>query len=163
LALSGIRWRGEAKTIVHIADAPAHGARFCGCENHEDESSKPEPLIKAVAQQGILVMGLSLNGGATLSFNVCKAIYDAAGGRKYTIESFVVDGRWGEGAVRRHGCCRSIKSWSLGKKKKYEMRRSRDADDLCEEEEPPTSGGIGAKLATATASVCEDALAMEYA
>jgi hypothetical protein len=182
LALGRMAWRGGAKTIVHIADAPAHGARFCGSRNHEEESSKLDPLIKCVAQRGILVMGLDLNGGSTLSFNACKAIYDAAGGRKYTIESFVVQGGWGEDAGRctrscamsssmgkRMRCCRrsstredDLSSW-VGKKRKCRRRSSGSEDDLSDAALPPASDGIGAKLATATASVCEDALAMEYA
>jgi hypothetical protein len=161
LALGRIAWRNGAKTIVHIADAPAHGARFCGYNNHEEESSKLKPLIKRVAQQGILVMALDLNGSATLSFNACKAMYDAAGGRKYTIESFVVQGGWGEGTA----CCRRRSSASLssGTKRKSKMRCSRDPDDRLHKARPPASDGIGVKLATATASVCDDALAMEYA
>jgi hypothetical protein len=46
LVLREIQWRDGAKTIIHIADAPAHGKRYCGHENHEEESHKLAPLIE---------------------------------------------------------------------------------------------------------------------
>jgi hypothetical protein len=108
-----------------------HGARFCGHTNHEEESNKLEPLIKRVAQQRILVMALDLNGGATFSFNVCKAIHDAAGGRKYTIESCA------ERKIRSSICHFSETENECSK------CRSRKADDSFDEAPPPTSAGSG--------------------
>jgi hypothetical protein len=55
VALSEMRWRGGAKTVVHITDAPAHGARYCGHPNHEEEAPKLAPLIERVTRDGILV------------------------------------------------------------------------------------------------------------
>lgn len=88
IALKQIHWRDGAKTIVHIADAPAHGSAFGG-PGHESEAEKLPPLIRGLAEQGILVSGLDLNHGATKSFMACKAIYDEANGPRFDVETFV--------------------------------------------------------------------------
>jgi hypothetical protein len=92
LALDSVTWRDGAKTIIHIADAPAHGNAYCGSVNHEEESPKLQPLIEAVAKRGILISGMDLNYGASASFNVCKDIYDRAGGCRFNIERLSLNG-----------------------------------------------------------------------
>jgi hypothetical protein len=37
-ALHSLKWRNGAKTIIHIADAPAHGRAYCGYPNHALQS-----------------------------------------------------------------------------------------------------------------------------
>jgi hypothetical protein len=103
LALRQIEWRDGAKTIIHIADAPAHGELYCGFANHDEEYDELVMLIEGVAgaAAGILVTGLDLNSCATRSFNECKTIYDTAHGRKYTVESFAVQLGWGDARVVR--------------------------------------------------------------
>jgi hypothetical protein len=88
LALEKMHWRAGAKTIIHIADAPAHGREYCGATNHEEESPKLRPLIEAVARRGILLSCIDINYGAACSFSGCKDIYEAAGGCKFKIERF---------------------------------------------------------------------------
>jgi hypothetical protein len=174
LALNQIQWRSGAKTIVHIADAPAHGERYCGVTNHEEETPKLAPLIERVARQGILVTALNLNAGATLSFTECKTVYDAAGGRRYAIESFAVQGGWGDDE-KAAPCRKRASRAECGKKtrrasgdecgkKKRKASRAEDDDELETVIAPPPSASarIAAKLADATASTCHAALAMEY-
>jgi hypothetical protein len=88
IALKQIHWEDGAKTIVHIADAPAHGSAFGG-PGHEAEAEKLPPLVRGLAEQGIVMSGLDLNHGATTSFMACKAIYDKANGPRFDIETFV--------------------------------------------------------------------------
>jgi hypothetical protein len=88
IALKQIHWGDGAKTIVHIADAPAHGLAFGG-PGHQGEAEKLPPLIQGLAEQGIVVSGLDLNHGATKSFMACKAIYDKANGPRLDVETFV--------------------------------------------------------------------------
>jgi hypothetical protein len=45
LSLDGVRWRDGQKTMIFIADAPAHGRQFCGHRNHKEEAPKLAPLI----------------------------------------------------------------------------------------------------------------------
>jgi hypothetical protein len=90
LSLTGVTWRGGRKTLIWIADAPAHGRRFCGSLNHEEESPKLPPLIVEVAKAQIHVQGLSLQGGANATFTEFKTIYDAAEGPGCTFEQFSV-------------------------------------------------------------------------
>jgi hypothetical protein len=73
-----------------MADAPAHGKRYCGHSNHEPESPKLRPLMEQAAKMGITIIGFDLNGGATLAFAECKKDYDAAGGKQFLIERFAV-------------------------------------------------------------------------
>jgi hypothetical protein len=94
LALKQIDWRGGAKAIIHIADAPAHGQEYCGYENHEDESPKLAPLIQEVAKRGILLSCIDINEGASIAFQACQQIYDAAGGPKFSLEMLSLRGSY---------------------------------------------------------------------
>jgi hypothetical protein len=96
LVLNSMQWRDGAKTIIHIADAPAHGWRFCGTSNHDDQQQLLPPLIQEVAKRRIILSCLDLNGGATLSFNECKKIYDEEDGPKCSIERFDAGVGYGE-------------------------------------------------------------------
>jgi hypothetical protein len=96
LALTKMAWRKGAKTIIHFADAPAHGARYCGQVNHEEESPKLAPLIGNVAKQGIVLSALDIRAGAALSFAECRKVYAAAGGRKFTVEVFQPQPTYGD-------------------------------------------------------------------
>lgn len=88
IALCEINWREGAKTIIHISDADAHGKRYCGYRNHEEETAKLEPLIFELASMRAVITGMNMNNGATKSFNECKKIYERAKGPKYVIEDF---------------------------------------------------------------------------
>jgi hypothetical protein len=90
LSLTAVHWREGRKTLIWIADAPAHGRRFCGMTNHDDETAKLPPLIVQLARSQIHVQGLNLGGGATTTFVEFKKIYDEAGGPSCTYEQFSV-------------------------------------------------------------------------
>jgi hypothetical protein len=76
--LHEIQWRDAAKAVVHIADAPAHGKRFCGMDNHNDQKALLPPFIEELAAKKIAVSCLNIGGGARLSYSEMKAIYDKA-------------------------------------------------------------------------------------
>jgi hypothetical protein len=80
-ALNRMSWRpGSKRGLVWIADAPAHGRRFCGEENHESEGPKLEALIECIACERFNFYGLSLNNGADRTFFEMEKIYKAHGG-----------------------------------------------------------------------------------
>jgi hypothetical protein len=72
----GLSWRRTAHhAIVWMADAPAHGHRYCGRTNHQEEEPKLEPLIQDLARQGAAFQGFSIGGGANQTFEEMKKIY----------------------------------------------------------------------------------------
>jgi hypothetical protein len=178
LALHQIKWRDGAKSLIHIANAPVHGRRYCGQDNHEEESGKLEPLIAAVAKRGIIVSGLDLNSGATLSFNECRKIYEFAKGPKFTVESFAVQGSYGDGAVCEASgasvshsfCCsaacfapaRGIRTKQASLKSKSAKPASMACCSAASDMAPPMSDAIGEKLAACVDSACDDALGARY-
>jgi hypothetical protein len=87
LALHEMNWRDGGKTIIHIADAPAHGLIWGGC-GHEEEATKLSPLIEEVAKRRIVVTALDINSGAAMSFKRCKEIYDAVQGPGFDYQVF---------------------------------------------------------------------------
>jgi hypothetical protein len=63
---------------VWIADANAHGKRYCGRLNHQDEEPKLEPQIKALIDRQMKFQGFSLRGGANTTFTEMQQIYEQA-------------------------------------------------------------------------------------
>jgi hypothetical protein len=131
LALEAIKWRKGAKTIIHIADAPAHGEHYSGFRTHEEESHKLAPLIRSVAEQGILISCIDINTGAARSFNACKEIYEQSGGRKFTVEN-LIDERY----VGKPGDCDEGESFDMEDARVFgaealEMRLQRHVDFAC--------------------------------
>jgi hypothetical protein len=89
LATTRMSWRdGSKRALIWIADAPAHGAKYCGANNHQEEEPKLEPLVRAIAAERYYFVGMSLNNGADRSFAAMKAIYEAGGGPSFHVESF---------------------------------------------------------------------------
>lgn len=63
-AFNSLSWRDNSKrAIIWIADAPAHGQRYCGSSNHQEEEPKLEPLVKQLAQDRYYFVSISLNNG----------------------------------------------------------------------------------------------------
>jgi hypothetical protein len=88
-ALERIEWReGSKRALIWMADAPGHGRRYCGIDNHQEEEPKLEPLVQQLAREQFYFVGLSLNGGADRSFKAMKEIYDSNEGKSFIIESF---------------------------------------------------------------------------
>jgi hypothetical protein len=98
MALQAIHWCDGAKTIIHIADSPAHGAAFSGAFGHEEEAAKLPPLIYKVASRRIVVSAMNI-AGATPGFAACKKIYDEAGGCDFKIENLELPSGHGESTV----------------------------------------------------------------
>lgn len=89
IALNKLSWReGGKRAIIWIADAPAHGKRYCGSDNHQEEEPKLEPLVEKLGRDHYYFVGLSLNGGADRTFSEMRNIYNANGGQSFKIESF---------------------------------------------------------------------------
>jgi hypothetical protein len=88
LALNEINWREGGKTIIHMADAPAHGSVFGG-PGHEEEAQKLPLLIVQLAKRHIVISAMDISGGAAKSFAECKKIYDKAQGPGYDIQQFI--------------------------------------------------------------------------
>lgn len=145
LALNAMKWRDGAKTIIHIADAPAHGKLYCGKRNHEEEATKLRPMIETVAKRGILMCCIDINCGAGSAFNVCKAIYETAGGCKFGIEGLSLHRGRGRGSemVDCDDALDDEEGWGEG-----EM----DEDDV-----------VGKRLFDCTDAACDDALNRFYA
>jgi hypothetical protein len=77
-AVLALAWRPTAlRGVVWIADAPAHGRRYCGRVNHQDEEEKLEPLVSALADLNAKFQGFSIKGGANMTFTEMKKIYEA--------------------------------------------------------------------------------------
>ena len=60
LASNNIAWRNGTRLIIHIADAPAHGSKWCGEKNHEEENPKFYPLIKKFIEKKIKIIGFQI-------------------------------------------------------------------------------------------------------
>ncbi|KAK8839404.1 hypothetical protein M9Y10_031753 [Tritrichomonas musculus] len=92
LTLNKLSWDEDArKGIIWIADAPAHGKRFCGEENHQEEEPKLEKLVKELAEKKFYFSGISINGGVDQTFAEMKKIFDENGGKSFRIQSFSPD------------------------------------------------------------------------
>lgn len=97
LSFDRLSWDKESKkAIIWIADAPAHGKRYCGKENHQEEEPKLEPLIEKLAKENYYFVGISLKSesnteGADRTFSEMKKIYEANKGKPFRIESFSPD------------------------------------------------------------------------
>jgi hypothetical protein len=78
-AIVSLSWRPAAQRgVVWIADAPAHGARYCGQVNHQEEEGKLEPLVRQMAAMNIKFQGFSINSRANRTFTEMAKIYTAS-------------------------------------------------------------------------------------
>lgn len=68
-------WRSGTKLVIHIADAPAHCRKYCGYDNHEEESGKLEPLLKKCAEEGIKIICFDINNGCKSCFEKMRNDY----------------------------------------------------------------------------------------
>ena len=94
LALDKINWKENCpRNIILISDAPAHGKYFCGFNNHEEQTERLVNILKRIANSGIFISAIPINGNENLisCFNKMKEIYDKNIGKiksKFTIEPF---------------------------------------------------------------------------
>jgi hypothetical protein len=91
--LCNLLWRPDAlRCVFWIADAPAHGRRFCNLaptfDRHPELESLLEPWVQKVAKLNVVFVGLAL--GVAL-FSQIRVIYTLAGGPSFAIEEFHPD------------------------------------------------------------------------
>lgn len=106
LAIENTDWRPSSKKmIIMLTDADAHGRKYCGYENHQEEEPKLAPLFTEMANQSIYFVGINIKrgGGVVGDYNIpmhngcertlreCKEVYDSNGGRDFLIEDFVIE------------------------------------------------------------------------
>ena len=93
IALYKIKWRGDGKKfIVHICDAPAHGAKYSKDydDNHKEKffEYKLDNLIRQCAIKAFEIVGIYANEYAKKCFEECKKIYDDNHGLSFIIEEY---------------------------------------------------------------------------
>ena len=92
LALTKIIWRNEKKFIIHICDAPAHGALFSKgyCDFHIEQKYENDLIekIKECAKRDIEIIGVYRGVFAEYCFLECKKIYEEYGGKYFTIQEY---------------------------------------------------------------------------
>ena len=104
LALHDLEWDLKGiKIIVWISDSNAHGKRFCGFDNHNEEEIKLKYLVENMFDQKINFLGINLiknhkNSGCEMTLNEMKKIFDACASKsaencylKFIIQNFCVD------------------------------------------------------------------------
>ena len=79
LANEKISWRNGIRTIIHLADAGAHGKLFSNDKYPEEESKLIKELEKC-ALKNIQIFGYVIEESARKSFNECLNIYRNKGG-----------------------------------------------------------------------------------
>lgn len=104
LALNELEWRKRSKKIiVWISDSNAHGKRFCGFDNHNEEEIKMNYLVEMIANREINFLGINLiknnkGDGCEKTLNEMKKIYDECASKSgqskplnFLIHNFKVD------------------------------------------------------------------------
>lgn len=91
LSLS-MNWRNGIRLIIHMADAPAHGAIFGGA-GHEPEAPLLIPLIQQCAARKIKIIGMPIGGSYSQpSYDQCQRNYPLNEDNLYQITPFAGGG-----------------------------------------------------------------------
>ena len=85
-----INWRNGVKTIIHLADAGAHGKEFTLSDKYPEESDKLKAELLKCCQNNIKIFGYIITEDARNSFNQCQNYYRSNGGN-YEICEFKID------------------------------------------------------------------------
>ena len=80
LANENINWRNGIKTIMHLADAGAHGREFTLSDKYPEESSKLKNELMKCAKNNIKIFGYIITEDARNSFIKCQELYKSYGG-----------------------------------------------------------------------------------
>ena len=96
MALHDISWRNESKKlIVWIADANAHGKKYCGYNNHQEEERKLDPLVKEMAKNNYYFIGINImrgkDRGCENTLNEIEKIYRKHHGKSFIIQNIEVE------------------------------------------------------------------------
>ena len=89
LANEKISWRNGIKTIIHLADAGAHGNEFTLSDKYPEESQKLKDELLKCSQNKINIFGYVIQEDARNSFNKCQEYYKNNGGN-YEICDFMI-------------------------------------------------------------------------
>lgn len=68
-------WRSGTKLIIYIADAPAHCRKYCGSNNHEEESGKLEHYLQRCAKEKIKIICFDIRNGCRKCFEIMRGDY----------------------------------------------------------------------------------------
>jgi hypothetical protein len=89
--LLGLSWARESlRSVCWIADSPAHGRRWCGYENHQEEEGKLEPLIRRLQISGVVFLGLDLQAGAGDTFEEMQRVWAENANGQFSYESIML-------------------------------------------------------------------------
>lgn len=80
LANESISWRNGIKSIMHLADAGAHGKEFTLSDKYPEESEKLKDELMKCAKKNIKIFGYIITEDARNSFNKCQELYKSYGG-----------------------------------------------------------------------------------
>lgn len=87
-----MNWRENSKKcIIIISDANAHGKRFCGYDNHNDEEDKLIEAVEKLAEKQCYIIGISVmkrDKGCLKTLQEMKDIYETKNGKCFIIEEF---------------------------------------------------------------------------
>jgi hypothetical protein len=87
--LFSLSWRQQAlRTVFWIADAPAHGRRWCGMDNRQEQEGLLEPYIAALAQTAAVFVGMDIGRGAGTTFAEMRKIWARYSARPFIVEPF---------------------------------------------------------------------------
>jgi Mg-chelatase subunit ChlD len=89
LANEKISWRNGIKTIIHLADAGAHGNEFTLSDKYPEESQKLKDELLKCSRNKINIFGYVIREDARNSFNNCQEFYRNNGGN-YEICDFMM-------------------------------------------------------------------------
>lgn len=86
-------WRdGSKRCIIIISDANAHGKRFCGFDNHNEEENKLINAVKKLAEEKYYIIGINVmkgdDKGCMKTLQEMKDIYETNNGKSFVIEEF---------------------------------------------------------------------------
>lgn len=88
-----LNWREKSKKIIIlISDANAHGNKFCGYDNHNDQEDILTNLTQTMAHNNFIFIGINIikgvDEGCKTTLNEMKTIYDQTGGIKFISAEF---------------------------------------------------------------------------
>lgn len=90
LALNVISWRNESKKlIVWVSDSNAHGFKYSGKTDHQEEEAKLDALTKKMAESNIYFRGINVkknDNGCNKTLLEMQKIYNENGGKSFVIE-----------------------------------------------------------------------------
>ena len=130
IAFHKIIWRNGPKNIVHIADAPAHGKRFCETENHEDQTQPLVNLVQEMSMMGFFYCAIPIGTYPVHGFNEMKNIYEQYDGPSFTISPFTEASYSSIPFEQAMGKKIQSSSWEI-LKASYQHYYGEDLDDLC--------------------------------